>query len=70
MASRGDALAVVAHRGEDLARPRHGPSVTQHLAVLAAIFDGVVDQVLEQLHQFVMLADHRRQIGSALRPSR
>ncbi len=50
-----DALAVIL-----APRPRHGrfrgPARHRHLPALAAIFDGVVDQVLEQLHQLVMVA--------------
>ena len=44
-------------------RPRTSP-------LFAAILDGIVNQVLEQLHQFVMIADHLRQTGLRLAPSR
>src|SRR5580704_9156187 len=61
--ARRDTFAIVAHGYENLAiaQPQRDPD----MAARPAIFDRIVDQVLEQLDQFIAFAHDRRQAGSA-----
>ena len=64
------ALAAIAHRYRDkgvgpaaLKRPRDDIGVDRDLGPAAAVFDSVVDEVLENLGEFVASAEHIRKIG-------
>ena len=56
------AISPAAHRGEDLVFPLAAQR-DQDLPAFAAIFDGVVHQILKELHQFVLVSGHLGQAG-------
>src|SRR5579875_3385052 len=67
----GDPLPLIAHGDRDEASrrgpaDRHGAAVAllgdhAHLGAAPAVFDGIVDQILEYLGKLVPIPEHRRQ---------